>query len=219
MNSTTSIRASAPRIPQPPPASAELRASAPRPAAAPSPSAPAQSPWAFRGSPDSEIGRTVQGMVNRARQFDVKLGGDSVERMLTQGILANPKVTNEMLLQMSRVPLEKLADLPEDRAEVERRVPGSRQLACHQFTVGMLSAITGADPKALSQATPSLGLTGAPGTPLLFAPKRTGLQRSTALHDTTDYLRGAGVKGVNKAVWGVENRVLSALRSLGGVPY
>jgi len=219
MNSATSIRAGAARLPQFAPVSTEIRTAAPRPAAAPSRSAPAKSPWAFRGSPDSEIGRTVQGMVNRARQFDVKLGGDSVERMLTRGILANPKVTNEMLMQMSRVPLEKLADSPGDRAEVERRVPGSRQLPSHRFTAGMLSAITGIDPKALSEATPSLGLTGAPGTPLLFAPKRTGLQRSTALHDTTDYLRGAGIKGLNRAVWGVENRVLSALISLGGVPY
>jgi len=45
------------------------------------------------------------------------------------------------------------------------------------------------------------------------------MKRSTALHDTTDCFRGAGVSGVNKAVWGVENRILSALKSLGGVPY
>ena len=45
-------------------------------------------------------------------------------------------------------------------------------------------------------------------------------QRSTALHDFTDYLRGAGLKGLNKAVWGVENRVLSALVSaVGGGRY
>ncbi|HVE87395.1 MAG TPA: hypothetical protein VND93_31275 [Myxococcales bacterium] len=196
----------------------QLRAAAPQRSAAPRPAA-AQVPWAFRGSPDSEVGRTVQGMVDRARKFDAKLGGESVEQMLTKAILANPRISNEQILQMSRVPLDKLADSPSDQAETERRVPGSRQLPSHQFTVGLLSSITGIDPKALSEAAPGLGVTGAPGTPILFAPPWTGLQRSTALHDTTDYLRGAGVKGVNKAVWGVENRVLSALLSLRGVPY
>jgi len=179
-----------------------------------------QVPWAFRGGPETEIGRTIQGMVNRARQFDVKLGGDSVERMLTEAFLKNPKITNDQLMQIGRVPLERLAESPEDQAEIERRVPGSRNLASHQFTVGLLSSLTGLDPRQLSQAAPGLGVTGAPGTPILFAPGSTGLQRSTALHDTTDYLRGAGVQGLNKAVWGVENRVISALISLvRGVPY
>ncbi|HZN92876.1 MAG TPA: hypothetical protein VFB81_09220 [Myxococcales bacterium] len=190
-----------------------------RPENAPRAAAP-QVSWAFRGGPETEIGRTIQGMVNRARQFDVKLGGDSVERMLTEAFLKNPKISNEQLMQIGRVPLERLAESPEDQAEIERRVPGSRNLASHQFTVGLLSSLTGLDPRQLSQAAPGLGVTGAPGTPILFAPGSTGLQRSTALHDTTDYLRGAGVQGLNKAVWGAENRVISALISLvRGVPY
>jgi hypothetical protein len=203
------------------PVSSLVRSAAPQRVVAAAPkSTPVQSPWAFRGSPDSEVGKAVQGMIDRARKVDTRLGGESVEQMLTKGLLSNRKISNEKLMEMSRVPLEKLAESPEDQKEIERRVPGSRNLDSHKFTVGLLSAVTGIDPKALSQACPGLGLTGAPGTPILFAPKKTGLQRSTALHDTTDYLRGAGVSGVNKAVWGVENRILSALKSLlGGVPY
>jgi hypothetical protein len=217
--SSPAIRAGSPRVlpsfavPASAPISTVARSAAPQRAA------PAQTPWAFRGSPDSEIGRAVQGMVDRARKADVKLGGESVEQMLTSAILTNPKISNAKLLEMSRVPLEKLADSPEDQKEIARRVPGSRNLDSHQFTVGLLSAITGIDPKQLSDAAPGLGVTGAPGTPILFAPKRTGLKKSTALHDTTDYFRHAGVSGVNKAVWGVENRVLSAFKSLWGVPY
>jgi hypothetical protein len=221
--SSPAIRAAAPRLraTQPLPA-AQPRAAA---AAQPRPAAPAQQraaqqvPWAFRGGPNTEVGRTIQAMVDRARKFDTKLGGESVEHMLTEGILKNPKITNDMLMQMSRVPLEKLADTPSDRAETERRVPGSRDLPSHHFTVGLLSAITGADPRALSRASPGLGVTGSPGTPILFAPERTGLQRSTALHDATDYLKYAGVAGVNKAVWGSESSTLSAARSVFGVPY
>jgi hypothetical protein len=223
---SSAIRAGSPRVlpsfapPASAPVSSLARAASTQRAAAAPKTAPAQSPWAFRGSPDSEVGKAVQAMVDRARQCDTKLGGESVEQMLTKGILSNKKISNEKLLEMSRVPLEKLADSPEDQKETERRVPGSRNLDSHKFTVGLLSAITGVDPKQLSQAAPGLGLTGAPGTPVLFAPKSSGLQRSTALHDTTDYLRGAGVSGVNKAVWGVENLVLSALKSfVFGVPY
>ena len=217
-----------PTLPQPAPAQSgavspqvQVRAAAaPKPAAAPQAASAPKVPWAFRGGPETAVGKAIQGMVDRARQFDVKLGGDSVERMLTEGLLKNPKLSNETLLQMSKVTLDQLAESPEDQAEIERRVPGSRDLDSHKFTVGLLSAITGVDPRALSREAPGLGLTGAAGTPLLFAPKKTGLQRSTALHDTTDYLRGAGVKGVNKAVWGVEGRVISAFLSLvRGVPY
>jgi hypothetical protein len=216
------IRASAPRPPTAlPQAAAAQPAATPRTAAPAQPprAAAAQTPWAFRGGPNTEVGKTIQTMVNRARQFDTKLGGDSVERMLTEGILKNPRVTNDMLMKMSQVPLDKLADTPADRAETERRVPGSRDLPSHKFTVGLLSAITGADPAALSRASPGLGVTGSPGTPVLFAPERTSLQRSTALHDTTDYLKYAGVPGLNKAVWGSESSTWSAAKSLMGVPY
>jgi hypothetical protein len=112
--------------------------------------------------------------------------------------------------------LEDLATSPEDRAKVLKKVPNARELPVHKFTVAMLASATGIDPKALSEACPDLGLTGAPGTPLLYAAKTERMQRSTALHDFTDYLRGAGVKGMNKAVWGVENRILSALVSATG---
>ena len=178
------IGAAAPRIPmtsmqasaQPAPTQQpQPKAAAPKPAPAAAPpgparAAPAQVPWAFRGGPDTPIGKTIQGMVDRAKKFDTKLGGDSVERMLTEGILKNPKITNDMLMKMSKVPLEKLADAPKDKAEIERRVPGSRDLPSHKFTVGLLSALTGVDPAKLSQSSPGLGVTGSPGTPVSSRP-------------------------------------------------
>ena len=200
----------------PPPAASRFEAPA-KSAAASRAEAP-QVPWAFRGGPNTEVGKAIQAMVDRARKFDVKLGGDSVERMLVEGILKNPKVTNEMILKMSKVPLEKLADTPADKAAIERRVPGSRETPTHKFTVALLSAITGVDPKKLSEASPGLGLTGTPSTRLVV-PERPGLQRSTALHDTTDYLKHAGVDGLNKAVWGSESSFWSAIKSAAGVPY
>jgi len=180
-------------------------------------------PGAWRGGPDTPVGKAIAGMMERMRASDasgIKIKGDTMESLFTRAILDNKHVTNDQLLAITQVPLEKLATSPEDRAKVLEKVPNARELPVHKFTVGMLAAATGIDPKALSEACPDLGLTGAPGTPLLYAAKTERMQRSTALHDFTDYLRGAGVKGMNKAVWGVENRILSAaVSALGGGRY
>ncbi len=186
--------------------------------------APAQPmPGAWRGGPDTPVGKAIAGMIERMRGSDasgIQIKGDTIESLFTRAILDNKHVTNDQLLDISQVKLEQLATSPEDRAKVLEKVPNARELPVHKFTVAMLAAATGVDPKALSEACPDLGLTGAPGTPLLYAAKTERMQRSTALHDFTDYLRGAGVKGMNKAVWGVENRVLSALVSaMGGGRY
>ena len=180
-------------------------------------------PGAWRGGPDTPVGKAIAGMIERMRASDasgIKIKGDTMESLFTRGILDNKHVTNEQLLAITQVKLEQLATSPEDRAKVLKKVPNARELPVHKFTVGMLAAATGIDPKALSEACPDLGLTGAPGTPLLYAAKTERMQRSTALHDFTDYLRGAGVKGMNKAVWGVEDRILSAaVSALGGGRY
>jgi hypothetical protein len=182
--------------------------------------APAQPmPGAWRGGPDTPVGKAIAGMIERMRASDaagIQIKGDTIESLFTRAILDNKHVTNEQLLAISQVKLEQLATSPEDRAKVLEKVPNARELPVHKFTVAMLAAATGLDPKALSEACPDLGLTGAPGTPLLYAAKTERMQRSTALHDFTDYLRGAGIKGLNKAVWGVENRVLSAIVSATG---
>ncbi|ADO70737.1 hypothetical protein [Stigmatella aurantiaca] len=180
-------------------------------------------PGAWRGGPDTPVGKAIAGMITRMRNSEaagIQIKGDTTESLFTRAILDNKHVSNEQLLAISQVKLEQLATSPEDRAKVLKKVPNARELDVHKFTVGMLASATGIDPKKLSEACPDLGLTGAPGTPLLYAAEGAGMQRSTALHDFTDYLRGAGVKGMNKAVWGVENRILSAVVSaVGGGRY
>lgn len=176
-----------------------------------------QATGTWRAPADSELGRTIDGMLTRLRQYDhLKIKGDTPESLFRRAILDNKNVTNEQLMAISKVKLEQLATDPKDREKVLKKVPNARELPVHKFTVAMLSAATGLDFNKLSEACPDLGLTGAPGTPLLYAADSERVQRSTALHDFTDYLRGAGVKGMNKAVWGSENRVISALISFVG---
>jgi hypothetical protein len=179
-------------------------------------------PGAWRGGPDTEVGKAISGMLSRLRSSDaagIQIKGDTIESLFSRAILDNKHITNDQLLAMTHVTLDQLADGPEDSAKILKKIPNARELPVHKFTVAMLAAATGVDPKALSEASPGLGMTGAPDV-FVFAAGGEGLQRSTALHDFTDYLRGAGVKGVNKAVWGVENRVLSAIVSaVGGGRY
>ena len=174
----------------------------------------------WRAPADSELGRVINGMLDRLKQCDIKIKGDTPESLFRRAILDNKHVTNEQLLAISQVTLEQLDSGPKTRQEVLKKIPNARELPVHKFTVALMSAATGIDPQKLSEACPDLGITGAPGTPLLYAAKTERMQRSTALHDFTDYLRGAGIKGLNKAVWGVENRVLSAaVSALGGGRY
>jgi hypothetical protein len=191
---------------------------------APALTAPAQpTPGAWRGGPDTEVGRAVQAMWTRMQQMpgnDIRIKGDTPASLMGRAILDSKHVTNEQLIAMSKVTVDQLATDPASRQKVLDKVPNARELPVHKFTVAMLSAATGIDPKKLSEACPDLGLTGAPGTPLLYAAKTERMQRSTALHDFTDYLRGAGIQGLNKAVWGVEGRIASALVSaVGGGRY
>ena len=174
----------------------------------------------WRAPADSELGRVINGMLDRLKQCDIKIKGDTPESLFRRAILDNKHVTNEQLLAISQVSMEQLDSGPETRQEVLKKIPNAQELPVHKFIVVLMSAATGIDPQKLSEACPDLGITGAPGTPLLYAAKTERMQRSTALHDFTDYLRGAGIKGLNKAVWGVEDRVLSAaVSALGGGRY
>lgn len=171
-------------------------------------------PFSFRGTPDSEVGKAITAMLDRMKASGVTMNGDSVDQFFTRNILENKKVTNEQLLAMTKIPLSKLETDAETKAKVLKKIPNARELPSHKFTVALMAGATGIDPAKLSEACPDLGMTGAPGTPLFYAPTSKHMQASTALHDFTDYLRGAGLAGMNKAVWGSENRVISALISV-----
>lgn len=113
-------------------------------------------------------------------------------------------------------------------------IPEARALPVHKFTVSLMYAATSVD-KSIDQETcesleidelklsrifPDLGMVGHQSIKLLFgkrfflASKKPRVQRSTALHDFTDYLTSAGVKGLNRAVFRIDERKLSALNSV-----
>jgi len=161
-------------------------------------------------------------MIERMRGSDasgIKIKGDTIESLFTRAILDNKHVTNEQLLAMGNISWSSSPPTQVAREGAEED-SNARELPVHKFTVAMLAAATGLDPKQLSEACPDLGMTGAPGTPLLYAAKTERMQRSTGAARLHGLPARRRPQGLNKAVWGVEDRILSAaVSALGGGRY
>lgn len=153
----------------------------------------------------------------------LEVDGVSAVRMFLQEFVSNPKVTDQMLLKMGSIELKDLARTPEEQRDIEERVPGSRDLISHKMAVALLSAVTGIPPEILSQQCPDLGLSGTPKlglwepgtgwTEQMSGEEKEDFQLANILHDTTDFLKDAGIDGLNQAVWGSESGTVSAYDS------
>ncbi len=123
-----------------------------------------------------------------------------------------------------------VANSEQDIKLAEQLIPDAREWPVHKFTVSLMYAATsvdkktdvspGVDEKELSRIFPDFGMVGHQSIKLPFgkrffsASRNPRVQRSTALHDFTDYLKSSGVEGLNKAVWRIEDRKWSALNSV-----
>jgi hypothetical protein len=171
------------------------------------PDAAGRIPGSWRGGPETEVGQVVRDMVFRLRQSSIMIDSETPLSLFARGVLDNPRVTNEHLLGMRRATLEQMADTPEEQARTLEKYPHIRQHPAHRFCAALFGAAMGVDPDAVSRVAPSLGLTGAPSTPLLYLARRERMQRNTILHDLTEHMRArAGVNGLCKAVWGAEGQ-------------
>lgn len=145
------------------------------------------------------------------------IAGDSPRGLFRRALLDNPRVTDDMLAAIDDVTLDGLVDPPAINERALARIPDARASVSHRFCAHLLAGVVGLDPDAVSTAIPSLGIMGGANIFLFRVPRRPYLMVGTALHDFTDYLRCAGVRGLNRAVWGAENDVASALiMALGG---
>ena len=149
-------------------------------------------------------------MLKRLSKSKAFVGGETPKSMFEKYILNNRNIPDDMIRKMNNVPLSKLADSPADSKRALERIPNVRETKNHKFTVDLLAGITGHDPAALSKAAPALGMTGTPST-VFWNPQTPPVQRFTALHDATSYLKDAGVPGLNQKMWGVDNNVASAV--------
>ena len=169
------------------------------------------------------VGRLLQMMdVAGANGRPLQLDGVTPVTMFLHDFLNNPAVSDDMLVKMGSVELQDLARTPERQANIEERQPGCRDLITHRMAVALISALTGIPPKILSKQCPDLGLSGTPGWGLWIPGSECELgaegdpedyQLGNILHDTTDFLQGAGIGGLNLAIWGEDSSEWSAAES------
>lgn len=162
---------------------------------------------------EERVRERIAGVEARLGLLGVTLRGQSLEDMVQKHFLSNPQVDERMLRQAAVVRIEDLTSSERVKRRVEDGCPNHRYSRSHRFAVGIISALTGLEPKELSEAAPDLGLMGSVRLNLYTRPKSEWAQFTTALHDATDYLKSTGVEGLNEALWGTESTFGSALRS------
>ena len=127
-------------------------------------------------------------------------------------------MTQEQILAVAQVRIEALAATPDEKHAISRLVPNYQDLPAHQFAVALLSGMTGVDSDQLSRQAPDLGLAGSINKTFRLRwftqPEMGEAQLMTALHDATDFLTQAGVKDLNRVVWGHNGTLLSALAAV-----
>ena len=162
---------------------------------------------------DPSLKPITDAMLRRLETSNVEIEGVTPRKMFEDRILNNPKITDEMLRKMADVRVDDIADNSRAKARTFKKFPDVQSSVNHRFTRDLIAGITGLDAQAVSDAKPSLGLTGSARS--VFSPLWKSsvpkVQRFTALHDTTSVLQSAGVGGFNKAVWGQGSSVLSAV--------
>lgn len=188
-------------------------------------------PW--RG-PDAR--KAIQATLNRLAwlEADAQDAGQPLEiEGITPTILylkkfvANRDVSDEQLVAIGQVKIEKLATPPDKAKDVVEKFPNYEQQPSHRMAVALLSALTDIPYDQLSKACPDLGFSGTANTRLWrpgegifeqltpnFVASTEDFQLANVLHDTTDSLEQAGVAGMNQAVWGVDGSVGSAAYSV-----
>jgi len=188
-------------------------------------------PWDFRGGPDSEVGKTIQGMVDRARTSTSRIAGQTPESILTKSFFANPAITNDQIMAMSRLKDDpgKVFSTEKTREATEKAIPDARNHPNHKFTVDLFHAMTGIPRADLSRTSPDLGMVGSAtipvpgsnmptlgmvpnpaykpgGQPFLWKPRNDSESLSTALHDFTDGMKAASDKGA-KGLDGIQKSI------------
>ncbi|MEL7367428.1 MAG: hypothetical protein AAFN74_00845 [Myxococcota bacterium] len=162
---------------------------------------------------DPTLRPVIDAMLARLDASQTSIDGETPRSLFEKRILNNPKITDDQIRQMGQVSLDDIRDNRRAQRRTFRKFPDVLDTINHRFTRDLVAGITGLDPQAISEAKPSLGLTGSAQSP--FAPLWRAtvpeVQIFTALHDTTSVLQSAGVDGFNKALWGQDSTVLSAV--------
>jgi len=171
---------------------------------------PAQ--WSFRGN-SSDIRNAINAITSRlSGDRGNIINGYSASKLVIDRFLANPKVTNQQLIQISTSGLDKfspddstsLSSVPNKYSDYARK-PG------HMMAVDAFYILTGNPKDQISTKLNGLGFTGTASLLVTYAENNPALLLGTILHDLTDYFQDSGVVNLNSSFWGTADKVLSAL--------
>ncbi len=147
--------------------------------------------------------------------WGVHLRAKSIRDTFFEKIVENQNIGDDQILSFRLVTIDHLAASAEVQQRVLERIPNARELPSHRYAVALLAGVSGLAPEEISMAAPDLGLIGsARRDDADFSTPSAQLERSTAIHDFTDWISGDPVPFLNRSVWGVESSEGSAMVSV-----
>ncbi|NCR42608.1 MAG: calcium-binding protein [Microcystis aeruginosa W13-11] len=171
---------------------------------------PAQ--WSFRGN-SSDISNAINAITSRfSSDRGNIINGYSATKLVVDQFLANPKVTNQQLIQISTSGLDKFS--PDDStslSSVPKKYSDYATKPGHLMAVDAFYILTGNPKGQVSAKLNGLGFTGTSSLLVTYAENNPTLLLGTILHDLTDYFQDAGVANLNTSLWGTSGKAASAL--------
>ncbi|MDB9508916.1 hypothetical protein PN502_18005, partial [Microcystis aeruginosa CS-338/01] len=166
---------------------------------------PAQ--WSFRGN-SSDISNAINAITSRfSSDRGNVIDGYSATKLVVDKFLANPKVTNQQLIQISKSTLDKFSA---DDSTVPTKYPDYDKKPGHLMAVDAFYMLTGNPKGQVSTELNGLGFTGTSSLLITYAENNPALLLGTIEHDLTDYLQDAGVTNLNTSLWGIADKAASA---------
>ncbi|MFN4849029.1 MAG: hypothetical protein ACK5H5_03255, partial [Microcystis sp.] len=166
---------------------------------------PAQ--WSFRGN-SSDISNAINAITSRfSSDRGNIINGYSATKLVVDQFLANPKVTNQQLIQISRSTLDKFSA---DDSTVPTKYSDYATKPGHLMAVDAFYMLTGNPKGQVSTELNGLGFTGTSSLLVTYAENNPALLLGTIEHDLTDYLQDAGVTNLNTSLWGIADKAASA---------
>ena len=146
-------------------------------------------------------------------------------KIICDVFLDNPRLADEVLINIGMTNPSQFHSSPEVLKYMNENYSDFKNHSAHLLSIGLIAALVGVDPEALSAAAPDQGLklsvhnsflrTVSPvleSLDLLGIPDNPHEILYVSVHDCTDFLKTVGeVENLNKAIWGSESSVQSAL--------
>lgn len=168
-----------------------------------------------------EISKAISTVIDRLddnRNRNITIAGRNNTEDVLDLILDNPRVSNTLIIGMNKVPINAIDGIPNKPSVVKRIYPGYASYEGHKKAVDLMHILTGLPHDRISSEYPGLGFTGTEDEGIAqgvaVARKLPKFLNETVVHDVLVTLAADFpklFKGLDEAVYGTENKALSAV--------